>query len=490
MSVRAGLARRSVGAWGLWFFAVSASAPLTGLVGGVVTTYGATTVVGVGLAFLVLTVALALLTVGYVGMARYVGHAAPFYALLARGLGRPWGVAGAAVALVGYNLVEIALFGLIGDFLAGVFGGVWWAWAAVVWVAIFVFGLLRVDIGAGVVAVLLVLEIGVIVLFVVAGFTSPAGGAVSFEPLQPSLLLVNGVGGVFALSAAAFMGYESGTAYGEEARTDRSVGRATFAALLFMGPSLAVGSWALALAAGPDQVVAKAQQDPALPLTVISTSYGVLGPLIAGLGSVLLITSIFGSMLSFHGTVSRYLFALGRERVLASWLARTGTGAASRRDAPVSGSVVQSVIAAVVVATFAVVGADPVTVMFTWLAAVAAVALLTLLVATSGAALRWFYNGGGTSEGPWTRIVAPVLGLVVGVLVVGSTVYNLGALLGVDPGSAMPLIVPAVVGLAAACGLIWAGVLYSGRPDVYRGIGQGRPHPLALPDQRLSDVRL
>lgn len=490
VSARAGLARRSVGAGGLWFFSVSAAAPLTGLVGGVVTIYATTQVVGVALAFFVLTVALGLLTVGYVAMARYVGHAAPFYALLARGLGRPWGMAGAVVALLGYSVIEIALFGLISDVLAGAFGGPWWGWAAVAWILIFAFGLLRVDIGAGVVAVLLMLEIAVIAMIVIAGFTNPAGGTISAVPVMPDRLTVNGIGGVFAMSVASFVGYESGPAYGEEARTTRSVSRATFAALLFLGPLYGVAAWALALATGPDRVVADAQQDPALPLTIISNSYGVFGPLIAGLGRVLLMTSIFAAMLSFRGTVARYLFALGRERILAQWLARTGTGAASRRDAPVSGSMVQSVIVAVVVIGFAAAGADPVAELFTWLAALSAVALLTLLVATSGAALRWFYNGGGTNESAWTRLVAPSLGLVVGVLIVGFTVANLGTLLGVTSGSARPYLIPALVAVAAVAGLIWAAVLRSDRPEVYAGIGQGRPHPLAVPDQRLSNVRL
>src|SRR5689334_14033860 len=105
MSAQLGLARRSVGVGGLWFFAVSASAPMTALVGGVVTSYANTGVVGMPLSFLVLTVVLWLLTVGYVAMNRYVGHAAPFYALLALGLGPAWGVVGGLVAMVGYNAV-------------------------------------------------------------------------------------------------------------------------------------------------------------------------------------------------------------------------------------------------------------------------------------------------------------------------------------------------------------------------------------------------
>lgn len=490
MSARAGLARRSVGAGGLWFFSVSASAPLTVLAGGVVATYAGTRVVGVPLAFLALTVALALLAVGFVAVARYAGHAAPFYAVLAQGLARPFGVAGAAVALVTYSAIEIALFGLIGAFLAGTLGGVWWFWAALVWATIALLGVLRVDIGAGVVTVLLILEIAVVGLFIVAAFGNPAGGELSTLPMRPDQLLVDGIGGVLALTVAGFVGFESATAYGEEARTDRSVRRATFAALLFIGPFYALAAWALALAVGPGEIGVRALQDPDLVLTVLAGNFGILGGVLARLAGVLLVTSIFAAMLSFHGTVARYLFALGRERVLPPLLARTGSGSASRRDAPVGGSAVQSAFSAVVLAAFAAAGADPLATVFTWLAALSAVALLALLVTTSVAAMAWFWRGGGTDEGLWTTVIAPFLGLVAGVAVLATTVANLNALLGVPADSPLPAIIPTVVGAAALAGLVWAAVLRGTQPDVYAGIGQGRPHPLALPDRRLSDVRL
>jgi hypothetical protein len=89
-------ARRTLGAGSLWIFGVGASSPLTVLVDGVVATYASTGVVGVPASFVLLTVALALLAVGYLAMSRRVVHAAPFYALLARGMGGRVAAAGAA----------------------------------------------------------------------------------------------------------------------------------------------------------------------------------------------------------------------------------------------------------------------------------------------------------------------------------------------------------------------------------------------------------
>src|SRR5918998_1705183 len=97
------LARKSVGGVSLWLFQVGASAPLTVVAGAVVATYATTGVIGLPLSFLVLAVALAPLTVGYVTMSRQVPHPAIFYGLAARGLGGASGVAAGAVALLSYN---------------------------------------------------------------------------------------------------------------------------------------------------------------------------------------------------------------------------------------------------------------------------------------------------------------------------------------------------------------------------------------------------
>jgi hypothetical protein len=124
------LARRTLGAGSLWMFGVGASSPLTVLVRGVIATYATTGVVGVPASFVLLTVALALLAVAYLAMSRRVVHAAPFYAVLARGIGGWLAAAGAAVALLGYNCIQISLFGLVGVTVAGLWstgcGGYGW----------------------------------------------------------------------------------------------------------------------------------------------------------------------------------------------------------------------------------------------------------------------------------------------------------------------------------------------------------------------------
>ena len=143
LSPRLGL-YRSVGAWSLWSMAVAASSPLVVLAGGDVAMYASTGVVGVPLSFVVVTGALVPLTVGYVAASRHLGHAASAYALLAHGLGRGVGVAGAAVALVCYSAIGTSLFGLLGVVVVGWLQvGVWWQWALLAWAVVALLGVTR-----------------------------------------------------------------------------------------------------------------------------------------------------------------------------------------------------------------------------------------------------------------------------------------------------------------------------------------------------------
>src|SRR5436190_12260957 len=114
-----GLARRRLGTGSLVFFTVSASAPMTVLAGGVTTTFAVTGVVGVPLSYPILAVALALFAVGYAAMSRYVSNAGAFYAYLANGLGRAWGVSASFIALVSYNAIQIGLYALFGVAFVG-----------------------------------------------------------------------------------------------------------------------------------------------------------------------------------------------------------------------------------------------------------------------------------------------------------------------------------------------------------------------------------
>jgi amino acid transporter len=465
------LRRRRLGVVHIIFFTVAASAPLTVLGGGVTTTFAVTGVTGVPLAFLVLAVVLALFAVGYAAMSRFVANAGAFYSYLAHGLGPVAAVAGAFVALISYNAIQICLYGLfgaaVGDFISQLTGVSlpWWVWAAGALIIVGLLGMNRVDLNANVLAVMLILECIAVALYIIGALSHPAAGYAVGAAFSPSSLFVPGVGAVFAFCIAAFIGFESGAIYSEEVRNPRvTVARATFIAVGFTGLFYALSSWSLLVAVGPADVQKQTTENG--PGVVFGGLAEHWGETVATIANVLFLTSVFAALLSFHNGVARYLFALGRERVLPTALSRVGT----RSGGPIAGSLAQSLLAVVVVAVFAVAGADPLLELFTWLSGMSAVGVVLLMAGTSAAVVGFFRNrpGGGSV---WQRSVAPTLATIALVALVALLIGNFDALLGTDPNSPLRWILPGLVLLAAVAGALWALRLKSARPDVYAAIG-------------------
>jgi amino acid transporter len=473
-SVTPTLGNKRLGTISLVFFLVSASAPMTVLAGGVVATFAVTGNLGVPLSFPVLGVALALFTVGYAAMTRYVHNAGAFYAYIAQGLSRAWGVASSAVALVSYNAIQIGLYGLFGAALAAFAEAhwhsmlPWWGWALGAWVVVGLLGLLNVDLSAKVLGVLLVGEVVAVVLFDVGSFGHPAGGAVAAAGLDPSNLFTSGVGGVFAFGIAAFVGFESGAVYSAEVKDPRrTVARATYAAITITSVLYLVSAWALSVATGPDSVVAQAR-DPksGIPFSLMATHFGST---VADVANVLLVTSVFAALLSFHMVSARYTFALGQERVLPAVMAHV----ARRTGSPAAGSLLQSLLALAVVVVFAALRRDPLTELFTWFSYVAALGVLALLIGTSLAVVGYFSRH-ASPETAWHRYVAPLLATVALLIISVVTAVNADSVLGTVRGSALTYILPGSIGAAAVVGLIWGYLIKFLRPGVYHGIGTGR----------------
>jgi amino acid transporter len=467
------LTRRRLGVVHIFFFTVAASAPLTVLGGGVTTTFAVTGNPGVPLSFILLAVALGLFTVGYAAMSRYVSNAGAFYAYLAQGIGRAWGVAASFVALLSYNTIQIGLYGLfgasLGSFVADKFGlnAPWWIWGLVAFLIVGTLGLLRVDLNAKVLAVMLILECTAVLVYDLGAATHPAPGTSVTAGFDPSQLFTAGVGAVFAFGIAAFIGFESAAIYSEECRDPaHTVARATYAAVAFTGIFYAASAWAMTINVGTWNLQpAAAAAGPGLVFGALTDHFGTV---VADIANILFLTSVFAALLSFHNAVARYVFALGREHVLPGAFSRVS----ARSRAPIAGSVVQSIIALVTVALFAVGGGDPVLQLFTWFSGIAAVGVVLLMAGTSVAVIGYFVRNPHV-ESAWQRLIAPSISGVALVGVVVLLVVNFDVLLGsADPTGVLRWALPGLVVLAAAAGLVWGRYLRSHRPDVYEGIGR------------------
>jgi amino acid transporter len=480
------LARGRLGVPSVIFFVLSAAAPLTVVAGVVTTGYAVTGVTGIPLAFLVVAVVLALFSVGYVAMARRVENAGAFYAYISRGLGRPAGVGAAWVALIAYNALQVGLYGAIGaaaePVLDRLFGGHphWVVVALVAWALVAVLGVLRVDINGLVLAVLLVAEIAVILVFDLGQLTHPAGGSVSFATLSPDNLLVPGVGAILVLATTGFTGFESAVVFSEESRDPkRTVPLATYWSVAIIAGLYAFSAWTMTVATGPSRIVDESrEQSTGL---IFNLAAGHFGDTAVTIGQALFLTSLLAAMISFHNTTARYAFALGRERVLPAVFGRTSP----RTGAPRVASVAQSVLGLAVIVLYAVAGWDPLVQLFFWGGTGGGFGVLLLIAATSIAVIAFFVRAGAQAqEGLWRRVIAPALASVALIAIIVVAVANFATLLGVAPDSSLRWAIPAVYPVAALLGVLWALVLRSSRPDVYARIGRGAESSTVLSTAR------
>ncbi len=415
----------------LVFMVLAASAPLTFLAGGAPLGILIGNGPGFPAIFAVGTAILLLFSVGFTAMTRFVPRPGGFFVYVSHGLGARAGLGAAALALMVYTAVNIAIHALTGAILAQTLvalGGPetpWWAWSLVSIAVIGVLGYLRIDIGSVVLAVLLLSELmimGAIVLAVI--LTGAHGQGLSAEPfaLEHVLSGAPGVGLMFAMSA--FIGFEAVAVFRDEARNpDRTVPRATYLAVLGIGAFYTLATWAIVMAWGVGQVVAETAEDPGALL--LRTAFAYLGPAGETILNILLVTSLFACTLSLHNIITRYQHSIAFAGLSFRWLAHVHP----RHGSPHMSSLFQTGTAAVLIILCAVIGLDPLLQTVAWASGVATLGVAVLLTVTSVAVIAYFFRE-HHGLGPLSRVVAPVAGLVGLLLVVFIMTINFPLLVG------------------------------------------------------------
>jgi amino acid transporter len=465
------LAEQRLDAGAVLFFVMSAAAPLTVVAGTLATAYSITGGLGLPVAFIAVGAVLGVFSVGYVAMGRHLPHAGALYAYAAHGLGR-WAAVGVAwMALLAYNLIQVSLYGAIGaaasPLVMGWTGNTlpWWGYALAMWALVAVLGITRVDLNGQVLATLLLAEVTLIVVYDLTYLTHPAA-AMAWTTWSPTELTRPGVGAILAISVLGFVGFESAVVFSEEARNARkTVPAATYLAVAVIAVLYGVSAWAMTVAAGPTRIVAAAQdQGPDLVFTLAATH---LGHTAGTVGHVLFSTSIFAAALSFHNTIARYVFALGREHVLPQAFGHTSTSGAPR-----AGSIAQTVIGLAVIVAFAVTGADPVVHLFYLTSTSGALGILLLLF-TAGISVLAFFAVDRRGEPWWRTRIAPTLSLAALAVMVALVLVNYATLLGVGESSPLRWGIPAAYTATAITGGLYGLALKARRRHTYTAIGHG-----------------
>ncbi|MEV7550048.1 APC family permease [Amycolatopsis sp. NPDC089917] len=460
------LAKNVLGVPGIVFLVLAAVAPLTGMI--VIAAIGIAVGNGGGMvaAFLLATVVLLLFAVGYAQMSRVLTSAGGFYAFVVKGLGRTPGLVAGFVAMLGYNCFVAGAIGTSGFFTSTAIDDVfglkldWLFWSALSVVLVLLLSRRGIAVSAKVLGASLILEVSILLIM---DFSVLFRHGFSFAAFSPSVLF-QGAGGLALLFAAnAFIGFEATALFGEEAKDPkRTIPRATYIAIGFIGVFAAFTTWAVVSAIGAEQAQDVAAAHLSSGDLVLSVAQEYLGGPLTKVMLLLLVVSLFAALLALHNSATRYLYALGRVGVLPRLLGRTSP----RNGAPRYASIVQLVFGSVVALAFRLSGLDPVADLTASMTGFGTLGILTLQLFAAVAILVYFRR---TRDRRVVKtLIAPGLGAVGLGIIVTLAILNFPTLAGSSNGVVPHL--PWLLLIVALAGLALAAWLRRFRPSVYAAL--------------------
>jgi amino acid transporter len=466
------LRKDALGVSQIVFFVIAAAAPLTAVVGVTPAAFMLGNGPGVPLTFLLVGALYLLFSAGFTAMSSFSGNAGGFYSYICVGLGPTFGVAGGAIALATYATLEIGLCGLFGFFANETVtshGGPsipWWIYAIGLLAVVYGCGRRSIEFSGSVLAWCLIAELAILLLLggaVLALTMAGSAEPVLLAPFGPAAL-TPGIGMALVFVVTAFIGFEATAIFGEEARDrGRTIPRATYIAVVLIAVFYAFATWTIVLYYGADRIQEQAEQRTAtLYLNAVNSLLGrPAGYVMEGL----LLASLFACCLSFHNTLNRYLFAAGREGLMWRGLGRTHPDYHS----PLFAGGAQTVIVLGAVGLFALAGANPYAVVFSWMGAFSALGILLLQLLVSVAVIVFFWRENrGVSL--WRRLIAPGLSAIG----LAACFVLMAANLDLVSGSSSRIVqnfpwILLFVGVLGASFALW---VKERRPGVYAGLGR------------------
>lgn len=319
------LKRDSVGLLDVVFMAVATAAPIAAMTGNFPYIVGGGNGIHAPAAFLFATIVLTIFSIGYVAMSKHITAAGAFYGYISHGLGQTAGMVAGALATLAYVVFEAALVFLfatfVTDFITRHLGvEVPWVFPAVLMVvANAALSYFHLNLAAKILGVFLVLE--VLVLMAGALGTLFSGGGPNGISLEPVMLTGAFMGenpgfGLF-LAFWSWVGFESTAMYGEESKDPkRIIAKATLISVVGVGLFYTFTSWMLVSEHGFEKALELGKSANASDIVYLQMQ-NHFGPLMVVLFQSLAISGAFACGLAFHNCASRYIYAMGRDNLIA-----------------------------------------------------------------------------------------------------------------------------------------------------------------------------
>jgi amino acid transporter len=459
----------------MFFLIVSAAGPLTSVVAS--TPAGFLTGNGAGLpaAYLLVTVLMICFALGYAAISRRLINTGAFYTYVARGIGRPPAIGVGMVAVVSYVLNAVGTMASGGYFLKLVAqqqgADIGWFWgAAGLCIVIGLLGYRALRVSATVLGTLTALGIAVMVLFDVLVIAKRGVAAFPAASFAPHEVFSQSPGLAVLVALSCFVGVETAALYSEETRDpERTVPRAIYAAIGGLGVFYVLSSWIVVGSLGADQTVGLAQQKQGELVFDQIAAYG--GDGLQTAVALLFLGAALAGGLAFHNAASRYLLALGRDRVLPGWLGQVHP----QHRGPYRGSLVASAAAAAMLILGGVLGLDPYKTLSTGAIGLATLGIVALQ-AFAAVAIVAFFGRRGQGRYFTTMVVPSVAAIGLGAATVlellkfSTTVQN---------SSPVAVAVPWLLVAVMLGGVVTGLVIRRRQPARYARLAETRLRPAA-----------
>ncbi|OMB79428.1 hypothetical protein A5743_13635 [Mycolicibacterium conceptionense] len=443
------------------------SSPLTCLAG-----YFSLTIMTTGstapVAFVIVTAVLMVFSVGYMAMTKHMPRPGAFYAYISEGLGKHLGLAAAFLATMSYTVIGMGVYcfaGLTISSLVSKWGGPdipWWLTAMLVWVVIGVLGYFNVEVSAKVLMYVMFVEVAIVMIFNIAVVGRGGQAGLNASPFN---IVEFGHGEVWAgllFAMLVFIGFEATALYRDEVRDpDRTIPRATYTAVVFIGVLYTLTVWVMVMAFGSDaQQVAQA--NTAGMFGQAADRY--VGAWFSNIATTLVITAVLAAILSIHNASTRYLFNLAADAALPRGLADVHV----RHKSPYRASLTITGLSLLGVTPFVLAGCDP-NVVYGQLAGLGNAGVFILMALVSVAVVVFFarHKRRG-NETLWATAIAPAIAAIAMFALVIFALSNFDLVVGASSANVLLL---GVLAGSFLIGLIVAARLKASRPHDFALLG-------------------
>lgn len=314
--------KRALGLTGLTLFGVTYMTVIT-----VFTTYGIVNQVTDGhlpAAYIVAVVAMLFTAGSYAAMVRRYPVAGSAYTYSQQSFGGAAGFLTGWVMLLDYLFIPMINFMLIGIYLNTQFPAIpSWAFTLAALLLVLLFNILGITLVNKLNFAIIGLSVILVAVFMVLAFKHALGGDASVDLIEPFTFGEGGIGAVAsgaAVLALSFLGFDAVSTLSEEAKHPRrDIPRAIVFSTLLGGLFFILVSWAGAIAYQPDWASLSGAEIDAAGVTVMNN---IGGEGFTAFFVAVYVAGAFGSGMTGQVSVSRILYAMGRDGMLPRPLSR------------------------------------------------------------------------------------------------------------------------------------------------------------------------